>query len=246
MKKQLKKALFYGFCFLTSSLTFADWDPEFIENANLSILEDTNYKNLKDKVLTALKGSWCSEEKANLIMDLMVLEKPQVCVEIGACAGSSILPIGNALQFNQQGTVYAIDAWSNQVATQYWADTDPNKAWWSTVDMQAIHGSFQNLLKTWNLTEYCIGIALPSKDAIDQLDNIDFLHLDGDYSEIGSLKDVELYLPKVKSGGYILLSNLFIMINGKQPKLKSFIALMEDCEIVCEIERDNAILFKKY
>lgn len=246
MKNQMKKKLFYILFIFTSSLTFADWNPELIENVNLSSLENTDYKNLKNKVFVALKGSWCSEEKANLIMDLVLLEKPKVCVEIGACTGSSILPIGAVLQFNKQGTVYAIDAWSNQVATQYWADTDPNKTWWSTVDMKAVHRAFRNLLKTWNLKKYCQEIALPSEDAISKLDTIDFLHLDGDYSEIGSMKDVELYLPKVKSGGYILLSNLFIMINGKQPKLKSFITLMEDCEIVCEIERDNAILFKKY
>jgi hypothetical protein len=71
------------------------------------------------------------------------------------------------------------------------------------------------------------------------------LHLDGDYSEKGSMQDVELYLPRVKSGGYVLLSNLFTMVKGKAPKMKSFTALFDTCEMVCEIERDNAVLFRK-
>ena len=246
MIKHTAKALLCSLFLLTFSATFADWDPEFIENADISILENTDYKNLKNKVLNATKGSWCSEEKTNLLMDLVLLEKPQVCVEIGACTGSSILPIGATLQFLKKGKVYAIDAWSNKVATQYWLDTDPNKVWWSTVDMKAIHKIYQDLIRSWGLKNFCKELSMSSENAISKLDTIDFLHLDGDYSEPGSLKDVELYLPKVKSGGYILLSNLFVMINGKQPKLKSFSALLDDYEIVCEIERDNAILFRKY
>ncbi len=246
MIKQIGKALLCSLFLLNSSITLAEWDPEFIENVDASTLDNIDYQNLKSKVLTALKGSWCSEEKTNLIMDLILLTKPEVCVEIGACTGSSTLPIGAALQFLKKGQVFAIDAWSNKIATQYWDDTDPNKTWWSTVDMNAVHNTYHNLITTWDLKKYCKEIWDSSENAVSFVNNIDFLHLDGDYSEIGSLKDVELYLPKVKEGGYILLSNLFIMINAKQPKLKSFSTLLEECEIICEIERDNAILFRKY
>lgn len=244
--KTLAKTLLCSLFLLTSSLTFASWDPEVIEDVEYSSLQEKNYQKLKARVIEALKGSWCSEEKVNLLMDLTLLTKPQVCVEIGACTGSSVLPIATSLQYLKGGKVYAIDAWSNQIATQYWEDTDPNKAWWSTVDMKSIRGAFQNLINTWSLKKQCEEVAKPSDIAISELPEIDFLHLDGDYSEQGALKDVKLYLPKVKSGGYILLSNLFIMINGKQPKAKSFSALIDDCEFICEIERDNAILFRKY
>ncbi|MES2200314.1 MAG: class I SAM-dependent methyltransferase [Chlamydiota bacterium] len=246
MIKKTGRALLYSLFLITSSITVADWDPEFIENVDVSTLNNANYQNLKNKVIRDLKGSWCSEEKTNLLMDLVLLTKPDICVEIGAWTGSSILPVGATLQFLKKGKVYAIDAWSNQIATQYWQDTDPNKAWWSTVDMKAIRKTYHNLIKSWNLKANCVEIWASSENAVSKFDTIDFLHLDGDYSEEGSLKDVELYLPKVKSGGYVLLSNLFVMIRTKQPKLKSFSVLLEECEIVCEIERDNAILFRKY
>jgi hypothetical protein len=56
---------------------------------------------------------------------------------------------------------------------------------------------------------------------------------------------VEKYLPLVKSEGYILVSNLFIMVNGQQPKMKSFCSLFDECELIGSIENDNAVLFKK-
>jgi hypothetical protein len=230
-----------------SSCAFADWAPEDIELADLSHISGAKYKNQKASVIESLKGSWCSPEKGALLMDLIRLIQPQLCVEVGAWTGSSVLPVAMSLKFNGKGKVYAIDAWSNQIATRYWSDQDPNKPWWSTVDMKAIKQTFNNLLRNWQVDSYCVPVQDASEKAAARFKNetIDFLHLDGDYSEQGSLADVENYLPKVKTGGYILLSHLFTMINGKQPKLKSFKALVQDCEIICEIERDNAILFRK-
>ena len=111
--------------------------------------------------------------------------------------------------------------------------------------MRHIKASFDRMINQWHLSPVCTTIALPSEAAVQQIGTIDFLHLDGNFSEAGSLNDVKLYLPKVKEGGYILLSNLFLMSNGKQPKLKSFSALFDCCEMICEIEKDNAVLFRK-
>jgi len=246
MKKKITKLILSGLFLLFHSATFADWDPEELQDVDLSVLQDPKYLALKAQTIQTLKGSWCSEEKVNLLMDLVTAVKPLVCVEIGAFTGSSILPVASALKFLEKGQVYAVDGWDNRVATRYWSDTDPNKAWWSTLDMQWVRNEFRNRIANQKLRNYCVEVALPAEAAVSQFDSIDFLHLDGDHSEKGSLMDVELYLPKVKSGGYILLSNLFIMVNGKQPKMKAFCALLDGCEIVADIERDNTILFRKY
>jgi len=247
MIKKFGIVFLVGMLTSVSSFVFADWDPEDIEAGDVSRLEDAKYRNLKTSVINGLKGSWCSEEKIHLLMDLTFLLQPKVCVEIGACTGSSVLPVAAALQFMGSGKIYAIDAWSNAIATRYWSDEDPNKPWWSQVDMKVIQSSYTNLLKNWKVEKVCSTLAMPSEKAVSRFNhNIDFLHLDGDYSEQGSMADLDNYLPHVKEGGYILLSNLFIMVNGKQPKLKAFKKLVSECEIVCEIERDNAILFRKY
>lgn len=234
---------------LICSILCAEWSPGILlqeHRKSSQELSEPIYAELKEQILKELENSWCSKEKANLLMDLVLIVQPKVSVEIGAFTGSSVLPIAAAHKYLNSGKVFAIDAWSNSDAIQYLADNDPNKNWWAHLDMASVHQSFRHLIRKWELENFCTEIAKPSNRAIDDLPmEIDFLHLDGDYSEKGSLQDVMLYLPRVKSGGYILLSNLYTMIHREQPKIKSFIALLEECEIVTSIERDHAILFKK-
>jgi hypothetical protein len=243
----LKKIVVLSIC-LGISL-YAEWSPSSLHQGNprsAIILSNPKYTALKTQVTQALTNSWCSAEKINLLMDVTLLIHPRVCVEIGAFTGSSILPVAATLKYLNSGKVFAVDAWSNAETIKYLAKDDPNRAWWSQVDMQAVRNSFQRLIKTWSLGSFCTEIYKPSEQAIYSIPGeIDFLHLDGDYSEIGALRDVEVYLPKVKSGGYILLSNLYIMINREQPKIKAFVALCEACEIIASIEKDNAVLFRK-
>lgn len=209
-------------------------------------LTKASYVELKAAVKDTLKGSWSSVEKIDLLMDLVQLIQPDVCVEIGAFSGSSILPVAATLRYNNAGIVYAIDAWSNAEAIRNLDDMDPNKGWWSEVDMKEANASFRNLIAQWSLENYCKEIYLPSQAALSCVpDQIDFLHLDGECSEIGALRDVQLYLPKVKRGGFILLSNFYHMIKREQPKVKSFCMLCESCDIVATIENDNAVLFQK-
>ena len=232
--------------FLTTTL-FADWDPRSLLQEGLSYSsQDRAYTSLKNKVKKALYNSWCSQEKIDLLMDLAYIVRPKVCVDIGTCTGSCTLPIAATLKMLHSGKVYAIDAWSNAVAVQNLCDDDPNKKWWAHLDMASLYKSFRSLIKEWSVKKFCVKIYKPSEVAISDIPaSIDFLHLDGDYSETGSLRDVELYLPKVRSGGYILLSNLYMMIGREQPKIRSFCLLCETCEIVAAIDNDNTVLFKK-
>lgn len=226
------------------------WDPQscFEDNSEvcLSDVNEKKFQQLKVDVKAQLKDSWCSEEKINLLMDLVLLTKPQTCVEIGAFTGSSVLPVAATLQYLKRGKIFAIDAWSAEIAIRNMENNDPNKAWWAKVNMHEIYARFKQMCAKWGFKTICKPIRNLSSVAIQQIpDSIDFLHLDGDYSEVGSTEDVELYLPKVKSGGYVLVSNLYTTVNNKQPKLKSFCLLFDSCEIVAEIENDNAVLFRK-
>ena len=235
---------------LSTFLLQAEWDPEYcLDDPYDVVLQELNnqkFQQLKNAVTTSLKNSWCSNEKVTLLMDLTALMKPNVCVEIGACTGSSILPVAATLKYLGKGRVYAVDAWSNETAVKNLGSDDPNRAWWAKVNMQDIFAMYKNMINTWGLQATCITVRSPSNRALTIIpQEIDFLHLDGDYSEIGSTEDVELYLPRVRSGGYILISNLYTMVNGKPPKLKSYCALFDSCEVIAEIENNNAVLFRK-
>jgi len=226
----------------------AEWDPEMSlvdATVDFSVLQDSGYLKLKRQVIDTLKGSWCSQEKINLLMDIVMLEKPKVCVEIGAFTGSSVLPVAATLAYLSEGKVYAIDGWSNKIAIRNMAENDANKQWWSKVDMNSVKKGFESLMSSQGVKKYVQMIQLSSEDAVTKFESIDFIHFDGDYSEKGALIDVELYIPKVKQGGYVLLSNIFTMVNGVAPKVKAFCALSDTCELIGEIENDNAILFRK-
>lgn len=208
-------------------------------------VQDAGFQGVKGRVVEALKESWCSREKAELMMDLVFLTRPQVCVEVGVYTGSSVLPVAAALKYLGSGHIYAIDAWSNEVAVKNVGINDPNYWWWWTLNMEQVKYQFISLLDEWALHRYCRVIHAPSERTADQISEIDFLHLDGSMSEEGSLLDVQLFLPKVKSGGYILLSNLFMFVDGKHTKMSSMWRLFDQCEIVAEIDNNNVALFRK-
>lgn len=234
--------------FILNTALVAEWNPDAIPQYGRfqHLLDDDAYVSLKNQVSDALADSWCSREKTDLLMDLTLLTHPKICVEVGVFTGSSLLPVAAALRHLDSGLVFAIDSWSNEEAVKNLANDDPNKAWWSQVDMADAYARFRKCLDEWCLNKFCVTICKPSEKACRCiLADIDFLHLDGDYSEAGALLDVELYLPKVRTGGYILLSNFYLIVNREQPKMQAFCALCECCDIAAVIEKGNAVLFQK-
>jgi hypothetical protein len=224
----------------------ADWNPEYLHaNIDQAPLMDSKFKKRKSKVLRYLTNSWCSAEKATLLMDLVVLQRPNICVEVGVYSGSTLLPIATGLTHNKQGTVFAIDAWSNDVACQYLSDDDPNKSSWKYANLHEIYRSFTAMTKQWNIDSVCNIIRSTSKKAAVFVESIDLLHIDGGYSEEISYEDVKLYLPKVKKGGYILYSNIGWTVNGRMPRMKAFQLLLDSCEIIAMIDERSSFLLRK-
>ncbi|MCI5051986.1 MAG: class I SAM-dependent methyltransferase [Simkaniaceae bacterium] len=209
---------------------------------NITLLQ----ASMRDRVLAELEGSWCSKAKANLIMDLIQEHKPQVCVEIGAFDGSTLLPIAVALKANKLGILHAVDAWSADEAIKGLPSHDVNYKWWRTLDMHAIKRTCLARVKRWTLSKQCRLIHKTSEAASKQFSEIDFLHLDGNFSEAGAYKDVQLYLPKVKPGGYILVSNAMVVIDKKTPKVRSLWTIYDSSDIIKEVDNGNTVLFRKF
>jgi len=208
-------------------------------NSNNALLDHN-----KQVVFKAIERSWCSNEKANLIMDIVFKTKPEICVEIGVFTGSSFLPMVSALSVCGKGHAYAVDSWSNEEAVQGLPPSE-HYSWWSSVDMGKAYNTFIEMLSDPALSSYFTILNTTSALASHQLDRIDFIHMDGSFSEEGALRDFELYFPKVKAGGYILLSNTFFSINQQYFKTKALCALIENCEVIAEIDNNNTILFRK-
>jgi len=249
----LKNILFRLIFVLTFSIAsfpiYCDWDPSASLKIDKEIVTDALSKpdlvSLKKKVFDYLVNSWCSKEKANLIMDLVILKQPMISVEIGIFTGSSLLPIVAGLSYTNTGYAYAIDPWSSAAAVKGIPRSDGNYAWWSTVSMLDARKVFMTMINEWDFNSFYTLYYARSNHVDSHFDRIDFLHLDGNFSEEGSYEDVELYLPKVALGGYILLSNAFAKVDNEHTKMKSIWLLLDHCEVIAEIENSNTILFQK-
>src|SRR5690242_8182134 len=89
---------------------------------------------------------WCTPEKAQHLIDFMVETKPKLVVEIGTFGGSTTYPLASALRFNQEGTIYTIDAWDNGAAVEGFESSSGNIDWWRHVDLEKIHQKFLELI----------------------------------------------------------------------------------------------------
>lgn len=244
----LKKTTLFIFFFALTNLLQAEWNPLYLPSDtthNLGNLQDSRLLAIEARVCDHVRNSWCSEEKAKLLLELIAITRPAVCVEIGAFSGSSTLPILAGLQYQQSGKAFVIDAWSNSEAVLGLPAHDPNTIWWKSLPMQQIKNQFLAMITRWGFTPYCHLLPTTSQAASAQVSNINLLHLDGNFSEAGALQDSQLYVPKVVPGGYILISNALVMIDGKATKMKALWPLFEHCDIICELDQGNTLLFRK-
>jgi len=178
--------------------------------ASTPLFTKDRWKNCKKETVSELSSiaGTCSKEKAQVIMDIIRENKCQICVEIGVYSGKSLMPIAKALKYNGSGKVYAIDAWDMSEATSGFSRNNPKYIYWSEQDYDALYKQTQSILKKNKVDKYCELIKRPSRDIADLFadNSIDFLHLDGSQSEESAIEDVINYFPKVKNGGFILLS----------------------------------------
>ena len=171
-------------------------------------------------------SGWKHPQMAEKIMEFLHDKRPNICVEIGTFGGASAYPIAKTLSFLNRGVVYAIDAWDVEAAVEG-LESAKRISWWKTIDMQMLHQQVQNLIVQHQLEKYCFPIQKRSNQAVQLFKDgsVDFLFLDGNESEKGSLEDALLYYPKVKEGGYIWLNGTK---STKKNQATAF--LMKHCE----------------
>lgn len=245
--KKIKALYFFVFLSNLSGL-YSEWDPIYLPYTSSNDLEsiyNARFSTLEGDVYQYVKNSWCSEEKLKLIMELIAITRPNVSVEIGAFTGSSTLPILAAMQYNGNGKTYVVEPWSTEEAVKGLPEEDTTTEWWKNLDMEEVQKHFYHLMHHCSLESTYEILQMSSQEAVELLPSIDFLHLDGNFSEDGALLDSQLYLPKVTPGGYILLSNVLVVVNGVTPKVKALYPIFDNCDIICELDHGNTLLFRK-
>lgn len=212
---------------------------------DVSSVEQPLLRALEARIVDYLKPSWCSAEKARLLLEVVVVTKPAIAVEVGAFTGSSTLPMVAGLRHLGEGHAWIVDAWSNEEAVRGLPAGEVNMTWWSGLDMSGIKRQFDQLVGDWSLGPYCQVLAEPSRNAAGRVEAIDFLNLDGNFSPEGARLDSELFLPRVRSGGFALMSNALVTVGGTPTKLKALWPFFDSCDLVCELDDRNTLLFRK-
>lgn len=170
---------------------------------------------LPDHIKTAIEhyvptlegGDWAPISRRCDVAALVLETKPKVVVEIGTFGGAGALPIAFALRDNNDGgRIYCIDPWRLEYAVEgEWAD---NQKWWTeNINIDEIHTRCIHAVWAHQLDPWLVVIRAASQHCYQLFPEIDFLIIDGNHSEVASLRDAELYVPRVRPGGYILLDD---------------------------------------
>jgi len=139
-------------------------------------------------------GAWTNH--IHFAYDLVAVMKPALLVELGVDRGESYFAFCQAAAENQTGTrCFGIDTWRGD---QHAGGYDETTFAQVTEHNRDNYESFSTLLRSnfdGALTQFA--------DA-----SIDVLHLDGLHTETAVRHDVESWLPKLRSGGILLLHDV--------------------------------------
>lgn len=201
-------------------------------------------------VLPTIEG-WCTFEKAKLLVEKIIQAKPKVLVEIGVFGGSSLIPQALALKLNNQGMIHGIDPWTKDAALEGMIAPE-HKDWWAKVDLDVIYEHCLMQIHNNGVESFVNLHRAKASDVVDQFADggIDILHIDGNHSEEPAYQDAKLYLPKVKSGGFIFFDDIYwaeAPSAGEAPKQttrKAILLLLQSCERI-GLVNDCMLLQKK-
>ncbi len=117
-------------------------------------------------------------------------KKNAIAVEIGSYIGASSLLIAKGL--NDNSILYCIDTWQNDAMTE--GNWDSYKVFLENTK------SVKNKITTIRKTSVEAG------NNFNKM--IDFIFIDGDHSYEGVKKDVDIWFPKLKSGGIVVMHDI--------------------------------------
>jgi predicted O-methyltransferase YrrM len=161
------------------------------------------------------QGGWCIDEKRNLIHNLIKTTHSKVCVEIGVYKGSSLFSFAEVLE-KIEGKIIGIDPWSFEMSKNeipFW-DKNQEEFFYNELlkgqeTFDSIYKNVCEIIENNDLSKTITIIREPSEDSFIHFEkeSIDVLHIDGNHNEMNVSRDILLYLPLVKKGGYIIMDD---------------------------------------
>lgn len=151
---------------------------------------------------------WTLPDRACEMAELVCQLKPKVIVEIGTFGGRSAIAMAFALRHvNKGGKIYCLDPWRLDYAKE--GEWEENQNWYEkNVNLHDVHRKCMEAIWSHNIDEWLVVIRAASQHCANLFPAIDLLLIDGNHSEIASLRDAELYVPRIRRGGYCLADDI--------------------------------------
>jgi predicted O-methyltransferase YrrM len=187
---------------------------------------------------------WCTLEKANKMIDLVNLCKPSLVVELGVFGGRSLLALALACKYNNKNSkVIGVDAWTSEASLEG-TNSKENDEWWANINYADMQNYTETVMKENEVNDIVELWKAKSADVINQFadNSIDILHQDSNHSEEVSVKEVEIYSPKLKTGGYWIFDDINWDTTKKAQDLlvsKGFVEIYVDSKNEWKIYRKN-------
>jgi glycosyltransferase involved in cell wall biosynthesis len=160
-------------------------------------------------------GGGSSLEKAFTVGDLIVAHGVRSLVEVGVYRGRFLLPAAVILRDLGRGPAIGIDPYSAREARQ--ADLegvhpDPElvERWTSSLDWDGVYDDVVRAISDEQLQATCMIVRRPSRSAAGVLTDrgVDLVHIDGNHDRRHVEEDLDLYLPKLRPGGILVMDDV--------------------------------------
>lgn len=198
--------------------------------------------NIISGAIIPLEG-WCTPQKAHHIAGVIIENGCENFVEIGVFGGRSLIAAAHTFKFLGRGTAWGIDPWSNEAALEYMTEQEYIERW-GKMDLEKIYTAFITTIINHKLTKHCIWIRERSEKAVRifEMESIDMIHIDGNHSEEISTLDVQLWLPKLRRGGFLVMDDTD---ENEWPSTQKAVRMLkETCDLI--IDCDGYSLFRKH
>lgn len=152
---------------------------------------------------------WSSKKKNMLLYSLVVTHKIQISCELGVFGGrtSASLAWGHK---EVGGVCYGVDPYTVEAAIEH-ETIEENINWWTNkVPYEKLYRDFMIYIIANDLTKQMQLLRMKSDLAatLFGLESLGLLVVDGNHNFEVVKKDFELWLPKVKEGGFLLADDL--------------------------------------
>lgn len=196
---------------------------------------------MKDETLDYLEkingGNWSTDEKKKKLYDLVIKASEEfpdttpLSCEIGVFGGVSLFCMATAHKYLKKGFAIGIDSWDNITPLEGTNHPDNNK-WWKALDIKSVFNAFVKDTEREDWSGYVKYLKGRSDAFAGEFadESITVFHQDGNHNIECITKELELWSPKVKTGGYWVADDTnWVEAKDGYAKLPSFgFELVED------------------